>query len=197
MTLSIYAMPIVGSGTAHDGRRPAYRDSVFPTLTWSQFDYGNEPWCLVGIADIPTDTDTTLRAQTQVIAIPTNLDQTIGSGPLAQVRSDLEAVNMPGTWVQASNTWRDVVQFIGAVCQFAQRFQGMAAGRWFTGGITLATTFGSLPQAVRTALAATATSFGFDTSGITGAATLRAILLSAGQQYLATQPPLILAGTTL
>lgn len=198
VTLNLYVMPIVGAGTRQDLRRPKYKDSVFLTLSWGMFDYGNEPWCLVGIIDIPAGTDTTLRAQTQVIALPVNLDQVVGAGPLTQVRNDLESVNIPGTWVQATNTWREVVRFVGAVCQFAQRYQGLVVGGlWFTGGVTLATTYGTLPVAARNGLLSAAQSFGFDTNAVTGANTLRQILVSVGNQYLATQPPLQLAGVAL
>jgi hypothetical protein len=197
MTLNLYVMPLTGAGVIGDARRPKYADSVFSAFNWSMFDYGGEPWCLVGILDIDDPTSTTLSGEPDAIALPVNLDQAIGSGPLATVRSDLESVNIPGTWVLASNSWRDVVQFVGAVCQFAQRFQGQTGGLWFTGGITLASTFSQLPSVARTGLTSAASSFGFNTSGITGASTIRAILLSAGQQYLATQPSLVLAGVVL
>lgn len=196
MTLSLYVMPIIGAGIKGDARRPKYVDTVFPTLGWGMFDYGNEPWCLVGIVDIPPATDTTLKAQSQVIALPANLDVAVG-GARTTVQNDLESVNIPGTWVLTTNTWRDVVRFVGAVCQFAQRFQGQAGGLWFTGGVTLNSTFNSLPLSARNGLTSAAQSFGFDTSGITGASTLRQILVSAGNQYLATQAPLQLAGVAL
>lgn len=200
MTLNLYVMPITGSGTRTDPRRPKYFDTVFPAGSFisGMYDYGDEPWCVVGIQDIDTSTNTTLTGEPDVIAVPANLDAAIGSGAaLTRTRNALESVNMPGTWIQATNTWRDVARFVGAVCQFAQRYQGSTGGLWFTGGITLASWYIQLPTAAQNGLSAAATSFGFDTSGITGTTTVRAILLSAGQQYLATQPPLILASTAL
>jgi hypothetical protein len=199
MTLNLYVMPIVGTGTSRsDPRRPKYSTTIFPALQWGMFDYGNEPWCLVGVVDIDVPTDSTLSGEPDVLALPANLDQAIGSGAaLTRARTGLESVNIPGTWLTAANTWRDAVRFVGAVCQFAQRYQGATGGVWFTGGVTLASTFNSLPQAARDGLTVAAESFGFDTSGITGTSTLRQILLSVGQQYLATQPPLVLANVTL
>lgn len=199
MTLTLYVMPITGTGTRQDPRRPKYKDSIFPGFSWGMFDYGNEPFCLVGVVDIDGPTDTALSQQADVLNLPDNLDQQIGAGAaLTRARGGLESANIPGTWLQATNTWRDAIRFVGAVCQFAQRFQGMVSGTvWFGGGVTLATTFGSLPAGARNALTAAATSFGFDTSGVAAGTTLRTILLSVGQQYLATQPPLVLAGVTL
>jgi hypothetical protein len=43
---------------------------------------------------------------------------------------------------------------------------GTAAPSIFTGGVSLATTFGALPVAVQNALIATAQSFGISTAGI-------------------------------
>lgn len=198
--LNLYVMPIVGTGATHaDARRPKYRNSIFPAPIVSEmWDYGNEPWCLVGILDIPAATNTALVANADVLDVPDNLAQLVGSGAaLTKVRNGLESVNIPGTWIQSTNTWGDVVRFVGAVCQFAQRYQGQTGGLWFSGGVTLASTFGSLPVAARNGLSAAASSFGFDVGGVTGSTTLRAILLSVGQQYLATQPPLQLAGVIL
>jgi hypothetical protein len=160
------------------------------------YDYGNEPACLVGVLNIDAATDTALRANPDCYGLPVNLDQQVG-GAANTVQTALESVNVPGTWVASTNTWRQVVRFVGAVCQFAQRYQGMANAQWFTGGVTLATTFGSLPANVRTDLQAAAQSFGFDTSGITGASTLRQIITSAGSQYLSMGLPLLLAGVDL
>jgi len=66
VTLNLYVMPIVGAGVKGDPRRPKYRDSVFPTLGWGMFDYGDEPWCLVGIVDVDPTSDATLTAEPDV-----------------------------------------------------------------------------------------------------------------------------------
>lgn len=202
MARSLYVMPITGTGsTITDARRPKYRDTLFPTLRSSMFDYGDEPWCLVGIRDVPPATDTALVANTDVFKLPDNLDQTMGTtGVRNTVRSRLEAANIPGTWVATATTYRTVVRFIGAVCQFAQRFQGISgipANRWFAGGRTLDSTFGNLGAAAQQALIDTADSFGFDRSTLTASTTLRAFLKSAGDQYVAAGLPLILAGEPL
>lgn len=197
MARSIYVMPLVGTGVKGDARRPKYRDSLFPTLNWSMFDYGNEPWCLVGIQDVPPATDTALTGNADVFELPANLDQAMGNvGTRNTVRNRLESVNIPGTWIQTTTTYREVVRFIGATCQFAQRYQGTVANgsTWFTGGVTLDSTFGSLPAEARQGIIDAADSFGFDRSGFTGTSTLRAVIQSATNQYLAAGLPLTLQG---
>jgi hypothetical protein len=195
MTLNLYVMPIIGAGTISDQRRPKYV-STFNTFSWGMFDYGNEPWCLVGVIDIDATTDAALNANADVNGLPVNLSNTLG-GARTTVQNDLEAVNIPGTWVLTSNTWRDVVLFVGGCCQFAQRFQGQTGGRWFGGSVTLDSTFNSLGATVRNGLQAAAQSFGFDTSGITSTSTLRQIIQSAGQQYVSMNLPLSMASIDL
>jgi len=195
MTLNLYVMPLTGSGTKQSPRQPKYL-STFQAFQRGWFEYGSEPACLVGVVNIDAPTDATLDAFPDCSGLPTNLDATVG-GARTTIQNALEAVNMPGTWVQTTNTWRDVVLFIGAACQFAQRFQGNVGGRWFTGGVTLDSTFNSLGASVRNGLTSTAQSFNLDTSGITGTSTLRQIIQSAAQQLVAMDTPIILAGVSL
>lgn len=197
MAFNLYVMPITGAGTRNDPRQPKYT-STFQSFNWTMYDYGNETECLVGILDIDGATDSSLTGQADCIGLPSNLDNAV-AGARSTVQSDLESVNIPGTWVQTTNTWRDVVLFVGGACQFAQRFQGLTANgsRWFTGGVTLNSTFNSLPAGIRSAIQSAAASFGFDTSGITGSSTLRQIIQSAAQQYVAAGMPLIMAGVSL
>lgn len=190
MARSIYVMPIIGDGTKAEPRRPKYLAAHFPTSAWSSFVYGDEPWTTVGVTDIPPASNTALTAETDVFRLPDNLDQTMGNTTTRNnVRSSLEAVNIPANnWVETTTTFRSVLRFIGGICQFAQRFQGISgtpSERWFAGGRTLASTFGSLPSAAQTALIATADSFGFDRSSLTASTTLRAFLTSAANQYVA------------
>lgn len=104
---------------------------------------------------------------------------------------------MPGTWVLTTNTWRDVVLFIAAACVFAQTFQGQTGGRWFGGAVTLDSTFSSLGAGARNGLTAAAQSLGLDTSGFTGASTLRQIIQFAVQQLIAAGYPLFMCGVSL
>jgi hypothetical protein len=195
--LNLYVMPIVGTGDKRDPRRPKYVTS-FQAFAWGMFDYGNEPWCLVGVADIDAATDSALTANPDCLGLPTNLDQNLTTQQRTRTSNALETANIPGTWIVAGTSWRGVTTFVGAVCQFAQRYQGgECGGQWFTGGVTLATTFGALPPSVQQCIQAAADSFGFDTSAMNAGTALRQILRSAGQQYVAANLPLIMAGISL
>lgn len=195
MVRSIYVMPITGAGTKLDQRRPKYEDTLFPTLDRTMWDYGDEPHCLVGIQDVPAATDAALVANADVFKLPDNLDQTVGSvSTRNQIRNNLEADELPGNWVQTTTTYREIVRVVGACCQFAQRYQGLVGGRWFSGTVHIANTFSSLTAAQQQGIHDTAASFGFDQTAIVSTATIRDVLKNMADQYIAAGLSLQLEG---
>lgn len=182
MAFRIYFMPVIGTGASRaDGRRPKYDDTDLLGITWSMMDFGNEPFCIVA-ADVTPSQHTTLAAHADVLSPPADLDQQIGL-QLTTVQNALETANMPANWVQSTHTYRTVVRAAAAFCQFMQRLQAFYTGKIFTGGVTLSTTFGSLPAGVRTVLIATANDLNFNTSSLSGSSTLRQIIKAMGDQW--------------
>jgi hypothetical protein len=198
VTLNIYVMPLVlapGPG-GKTVRQPKYTSTI-AGFTWSQFDYGTEPWCMVGVLDISAAADTSLQANADVFAVPTNLDQQVGQASANTFSSDLESINMPGTWIAKTNTYRDIVRFIGEVCQFMERVSDPAV--LFTGGVTLNTTWSQLDVTRQAALinAAQSPGWNFSTASMTGSTTLRDILEAMQQQWATILAPPSLAGIQL
>src|SRR5690348_16193194 len=76
--LNLYVMPIIGTGVKGDPRRPKYATTL-SGFVWAMYDYGDEPHCLVGVVDISGAADSSLTANSDVTAIPQNLNTTIGS----------------------------------------------------------------------------------------------------------------------
>lgn len=198
MSFRIYIVPQIGEvGNRLNPPRPQYFDAglvsvnngdvVLTSATKSVVDYGNEPWSIVG-ADLPPAEDAALVSKPDAFALPIDLDGTIGAGQLANVQNKLEVANIPGSWVTAGTTWRAVIRAVLGIFSFIQRFQfiyiaandGAFPPSLYSGGVTLDTTFGALPLAVRTALAATAASFNFDTSGFSGAGATRLRVILKG-----------------
>lgn len=196
MVRSVYVMPLTGAGVKGDPRRPKYKDSLFPTLDWSMYDYGDEPQCLVGIQDVPAATNTALLANSDVFAPPgQNLDVAVGSTSTRNaIRTQLEADEIPGNWVQNTTTYREIIRVVGACCQFAQRYQGLVGGRWFSGTVHIGNTFSTLNQQQQLGIRDTAASFGFDQTAIVGTATIRDVLKNMADQYIAAGMPLDLEG---
>jgi hypothetical protein len=195
MVRSIYEMPLIPSPKG-DGRMPKYRDLLNTnSVEWNAWTYGDEPHCLVGALDVPPAVDTTLTADTQVFKLPDNLDTTMGSTSTRNtVRTRLEQDELPGQWVQTTTTWREVARVTGACCRFAQVYEGLALGAWFSGTVHIASTFSSLSAAQQQGIRNVATSFGFDQTIIVGTSTIRDILKNMADQYIAAGFDLNLSG---
>jgi hypothetical protein len=195
MARSIYVMPMVGDGSKANPRLPKYEVSLFPTLSHSVFDYGDEPWCVVALQDVPPATDSALVANGDVFKLPDNLEQAVGAvSTRNQIRTKLEQAEIPGNWVQITTTYREIIRVTGALCQFAQRYQGLVGGRWFSGTVHLNNTFSTLTTQQQQGIRDTAASFGFSQAAIVASATIRDVLKNMADQYLAAGLPLELQG---
>lgn len=194
MALRIALVPVVGSGvSSEEARRPKYvaDGGLTPMPRWAAIDYGFEPWMVVA-ADLSASHVTALQAEADVFLLPADLDALLTVGQVAAVQTALEAIPLPAEWVTTAFTWRGLLRIVLGICRFMARYTVVFAEatqlttRVFTGGVDLTRTIGSLPLAVRTALTATATSLGLDTTGVTGATTLRGLLRTVGLQGAAT-----------
>lgn len=205
----IYFVPALGIGSFLDPRRPVKVDRAAGTIqvgatiyttsntfTWSAMDYGFQPVFLIA-ADLLDTQDTAISSQTDVIKIPDNLDNTIGAA-LATVRSKLESKNLPSSWITSGMTYRSAVRSLTHMMMFLQRFGALhkITTPLFNGStITLDTTFGSLSQANRDRLAETAASMSLNTTGVTGATTMRQILKGMADQF--ANVPIVLGCATI
>lgn len=185
MAFRLYIVPVIGTGTRTDPRRPKYFDG----LIWSGMDYGFEPWFVVG-ADLSPADDLTIGAQPDAFTLPFDLSPVLTALQVTNVQNKLEAINVPAGWVNTSLTWLQVVRTVLGMFSFIQRYgavyadaNGTAAPSIFTGGVSLSTTFGSLPLAVRNALTTTAQSFNISTAGLTASTTLRTILKAMADNF--------------
>ena len=189
MAFRLYLVPIVGTGTKDDPRRPKYFAGAPVVGDWSGMDYGFEPVMVVG-ADLSPSEDNYVVGQGDVTALPFDLAPTLTSGQVTAVHNVLETLNLPAGWVTTSLSWLAIVRTVLGMFSFLQRFgqlyaaqNGVPPPSIFAGGVTLNTTFGSLPLAVRTALLATADSFGIPTTGLTGSTTIRVILKNMADMF--------------
>lgn len=191
MAFRLYIVPIIGDGTKGNSRRPKYFSDLI--VDWSAMDYGFEPVMFVG-ADLSSEDHTSIAGQVDTTALPVNLNPTLTGGQVTATQNALEALNLPAGWVNTSLTWREVVRTVLGMFTFFQRFGAVYAENTgnvppsvFTSGVTLSTTFGSLPLAVRTAMLDTATSFGISTSGLAAGTTLRVILKALAENFQASE----------
>lgn len=184
MALLICLVPTAGNPVSQAGRFAKYFGGSTPLTTgnFEAIDYGAESWALVA-ANVTAAERTAITANADVLAVPANLDATIG-GALATVQASLEAANIPAQWVTAGMTWKTLVKGVLYLHLLMQRFRGLGPllGRLFDGGLTLDSTVGDIPSQTRTRLADAADSYGLDRSGITLNTTIRAALVQLTQQ---------------
>ncbi len=183
MTVRFYLIPI---DVVNNRRGPKYlkwREN--PTgldVPWSMMDYGLVNTALVA-ADVTSPQHNQLAQEVDVTAIPANIDDTVSTQALATVRSELEALNIPGNWVTTSHTYREILRVVAGLFQFAQRHHGLHNKIVLPNENNMDQNWGDLPAAVRSELAATADSFGYDTSGVTASTPIRAILKNLADQW--------------
>lgn len=154
------------------------------TCTRCTTDYGLIDYTLQ-VADVTAAQHADLIANADVVALPVNLDSTIGAN-LATVQAALEARSIPSEWVTSGMTYRTLLRAVCALFQLGQRYHSIYQLRLIESGFTLNSTIGDLPVAARQRLADIAQSFGFDTSSITLSTTIRAALRILFQQWTGT-----------
>jgi hypothetical protein len=187
MAARIYLVPVVGTGVGKDARRPKYfGDGTVTAGDLSMMDYGSEPWMAV-TADLSPADHTLVVGQADAFAVPVDVSARLTVGQVNNVQSRLEAMNTPAGWVTTALTWAEVVRLVLWMWVFWQRFTAIHRGRVLLGGVTLDTTVGQLPVAVRNELTQAAASLSLSTSGIVLATTIRAALKVLGDQ-LKTRP---------
>lgn len=183
MATRLYLVPVIGTGTAKDARRPKYvADGTVTAIgDVNCLDYGFEPWMVVS-ADLSPSDHTLLVGQVDAFGLPADLSALLTAANVTAVQTRLEAMNIPAGWVTTSLTWQQVVRLVLWMMAFWQRFTAIHGGPVFLGGVNLDTTIGQLSVTVRNELTDAATSLGLSTTGIVLATTLRAALKILGDQ---------------
>lgn len=182
MAWHVYVVPVIGVGTHSDPRRAAYLSGM--TAPYSSIDFGNQPQMLTA-ADVTTAQDTDLRTHNDVFLVPDDFDSSVGPGAtLNNVRSGLEARDIPGNWIVSSTHYRQILRLVFSIFFLFQRYAAVAGtnDQIIQPPITLDSTFASLSAAVQQGLITSATQFDLNTSLFTGANLLRVILKDVGDQ---------------
>lgn len=184
-TLAFYIVPKIGSGTFVDPYRPKYIGDMVG-VQWSAMDYGLDPTFLVG-ANLTAEQHAFVAGQSDAYAIPP-LETAVGGNPaLNQTVNRLEQSSIPGSWVQATTTYRVLTGRVGRFCLILQRLHGRHNKRLFEPGTTLDS---NLTETLLQQLIDVGTSFGLNTAGFSTALTVREALILLADQL----PPFSLAG---
>lgn len=177
--MKYYLVPMVEIGGF---RRPKYSNTFAKGTVYDTFDEGAEPACLLATDDVAAQG--ILEAQADVGVFPADIDAQVGAN-LATVQARLESFDLPGDVVGAGTIYRTIIRGIVAIYDVMQRYDAITQNELVFGATTnLNTSLGSIPANIRNALQLACDQRGYDTSGLTGASTIRDLL-----KKLATQPP--------
>ena len=179
---------LVDIGPHKNIKRAKYRELLSNS---SVIHYGPEPYCIV-ISDVDATQNTNVTANADVRALPADLDTTITSGVRTTIANLLEAARIPAQWVSTGMTYRAFLRRLAGIFML---LQGVHGRKFRLLQAALDDALSTLPAGARQALQDFATQQQLDTTGITGATTLRAALATLCAQY-ATRP-LSYAGVSL
>lgn len=129
MTVRFYILPIETNSTG-DGRGPKYFKWGLPgwdpdpqnaiDCPWSMKDYGSINNAIL-CADISATDHTNLASNSDVLVIPTNIDNTLTVSARNVARNFLENYNIPAGWIATGTTYRSVLRTITEFFLFFQR----------------------------------------------------------------------------
>lgn len=178
-------MPIVRDVNPRNGSLGPRVPKYAPGGSWQGIDYGLQPVYLFA-ADVTDPQHSTLIANADVTAFPSNLDNTLGANRQA-VEDALEGHDLPGQWVTVGLTYRALWRVLVGIAQIANSFDAIRAGAGedralFPAGVTLNTQYNAMPVAFRDRLVEAVDALGYDRSSLTGASTMRDLLRTIGGQ---------------
>ena len=191
---------LVAMAQVDNRRAPKYvKSRVNPTglaVPWGAMDYGLMNVAVMW-ADVTTAQHNALvaNADCKFAATNANLNNAIGATAATNVRTILEQLQIPGTWVAGTDTWRQILRGTCGLFQFAQRLHGKFNVKLVPDGYSLDTTFGELPAAGRQFLIDTADELGIDRTGATAGVTLRQIYRAFGDAW--GTKPILISGVNL
>jgi hypothetical protein len=171
MTVRYYIVPMK---TVSKGTIPSYVTEGGVAAGFTSIAIGSEPFALAR-ANTTTLEDTAIVAHLDAFAIAP-LDDLVASLKLITTQNAIEAAGIPGDWITVANTSREIVR---AIAWQAIALQRVMASRLFTGGVTLATTVVSLPQATQDGLVAAINSTGPRATAVSVGLTLRQLFNDA------------------
>lgn len=185
MTLRFYIVPMVQVGNVrgpvHFASRAGEADPELDGVRGAFKDYGLIPVMMVA-AEVDSAQQTYLDTLADIQPVPANIDNVIGAGQVATVQTALENFNIPGTWVNAGDSYRVVMREIFGYFDFMQRLTAITGINPLTLGISLSTQFSQLNQTWQDAITRSLSELGYDASGLTGATTLRQLLRNVALQ---------------
>jgi len=130
------------------------------------------------------------------LATPQNIDNQLSAGQASAAKTIFELHGIPGEFINAGDTPRDVIRGVVGMFLFSQRME-TKFGRGFKQkaqqyGINFNTQYVEFPQALKNEFIAVRDDHGWSNLGLTNQSTLRQILKAVSQQF--EQTPIFISG---
>jgi hypothetical protein len=157
-------------------------DTGLDGIIYALRTYDGQPLAFI-CCDVTTAQHSILAAKSDVLTIPTNLDNTITSGAISTVETFFGGTKIPTGWITTNYTYRTIVRVTVGMFMFAGRLGVKLKIRRFLDSFPLSTTLAQLPVAARNKLENTADSFGIDYSSLTGSDSIKDALILMGKHW--------------
>jgi hypothetical protein len=159
MAQAFFWLPMLLQGPpAHQVWRPKY--TVNPAIEAQGSIRYSRDSVAVTMIQAPQAYIDTVSAEPDALFFTDNINilDNIGGQASVAVRNALEAVNVPGTWVSANDSWRETIRIIAGMFYFTQRHEGLNDSGFFAdldaAGFGLNTQWQNLSQAFRDTISA-------------------------------------------
>ena len=137
-------------------RRPEFLPTIAPVAPWGWLPV-EDGWG-IGWVDLTLSEHQAYNAEAGVLFLTADLDVTLSAGQVSGVQTRLDTRNLPSSWVDTADTWRQVIKRIFGFIQCIQRYYGMTT-QSMNVGVPVTTTIASLSQATRDRLDDLASTF--------------------------------------
>ena len=180
-------MPMITAARGGATRRlPKYLDLIDAAAATPQerghmtcVQYGQEDVCLL-VAEVTDAQHAAAVASADVRAFPADLDTAVSGANRTAIVNALEALNVPAQWVANGQTFRMVLRRLNGIFMLLQNVHGRGF-RFLQQALD--NQISTLPANVRQSMQDAAAALNLNTSGITGATTLRVALATIGAQF--------------
>jgi hypothetical protein len=189
MSHELFMVPMQGVGTELDPYMSKYADDpaveAHGTIRYSRQDHAI---CMIRAPQVYLDF---VAAQVDVTRLATagNIDQVLTVAQANAAKTVFEDAFVPGQFINAGDTRREVLRGVIGMFLFSQRMEGRFGVGWKAKaqaqGITLDSTWQQFPQALKNEFIDVRDTFGWTTAtlGVSNASTLREILVVVSQQF--------------
>lgn len=181
----LYFVDIVQTGIYrspdHFGGRVVAPDAELVGVQWVLVDYGLVNQGLVA-ATVDSTQQAYLAGLADVLTIPLDLETVITGSAVNALRNDLEAREIPATWVNNGDTYRIVLREVIGYFYFMQRLTAITGSTPAAAGVALNTQFQNMPQIWQDGILQTAIDLVYDASTWQGTTNFRAILRNVASQ---------------